>query len=329
MTAHTRTTRHDVPDLLAAALTAAERGWHVFPLRAGNKQPALHGYDRCPRTGPCAERHAGWEQRATTDPDRIRTAWAGQGAQCNVGIACGPSGLVVIDLDAIKPDESVPEPWAAMPGIGDGQDVLTALAEEATGDGVPTETFTVATASSGLHLYYRAPADVALRNTEGGRGRGVGWKVDTRAHGGYVVAPGSLLDQPGQPNYRVLDDRDPVPLPGWLTDRLAPTPLPTAPATPIAPVRGRSRYLDAAVHGELAKVLDAPASQRNACLYAAAVALGQLVAGGALTDDEVTAALFSAAGKHVALGAYSARQAHQTIASGIRAGATRPRQVAA
>jgi hypothetical protein len=75
-------------------------------------------------------------------------------------------------------------------------------------------------------------------------------------------------------------------------------------------------------------VLDAPASQRNACLYAAAVALGQLIAGQALTEQEVTAALLAAAGKHVALGAYNARQAAQTIASGIRAGANRPRQVA-
>jgi hypothetical protein len=66
----------------------------------------------------------------------------------------------------------------------------------------------------------------------------------------------------------------------------------------------------------------------NASLYVASVALGQLVAGGALSHDEAAAALRSAAGKHVAVGAYSARQAAQTIASGIRVGANRPRQVA-
>jgi hypothetical protein len=160
-----------------------------------------------------------------------------------------------------------------------------------------------------LHLYYRAPPTGQLRNTEGDRGRGLGWKIDTRAHGGYVVAPGSILAGPdGVRAYRVLAGRDPAPLPGWLAERLTPGPLPAAPAVPIRASRGeRSRYLDAAIHGETTKVLDAPASQRNAALYAAAVALGQLVAGGVLTDTEVTAALVSAAAKHVALGAYSER----------------------
>jgi predicted CoA-binding protein len=34
-------------NLLAAALTAAQHGWHVFPLRPGSKVPALHGARRC------------------------------------------------------------------------------------------------------------------------------------------------------------------------------------------------------------------------------------------------------------------------------------------
>lgn len=317
--------------LLDVALATAARGWHVLPLRPGTKQPASHGYDRCPRTGECAPRHQGWEQRATTDPVRIRAAWGtGRGASCNVGIACGPSGLVVIDLDVPKPEDGEPPAWVTeTPGVRDGQDVLTVLAEDATGCGLPAETYTVTSPSGGLHLYYAAPAGMALRNTEGDRGRGLGWKVDTRAHGGYVVGAGSVLERGGGRAYRVLDDRAPVELPGWLAARLAPAPLPPAPAAPISPARGpRSRYLDAAIHGEVAKVLDAPASQRNACLYAAAVALGQLVAGEALTEAEVTDALLSAAGKHIALGAYSARQATQTIGSGIRAGANRPRQVA-
>lgn len=86
--------------LLTAALDAAERGWHVFPLRPGDKRPALHGESVCPGIGDCAGGHRKWEDRATTDPDRIRRAWA-HGA-FNVGIATGPSGLVVIDLDMPK-----------------------------------------------------------------------------------------------------------------------------------------------------------------------------------------------------------------------------------
>ncbi|WP_051341958.1 bifunctional DNA primase/polymerase [Pseudonocardia spinosispora] len=310
--------------LLEHALAAAGRGWHVFPLRPGSKQPALHGYDRCPRTGACEQRHLGWEQRATTDPDRIRSAWSGR-HPFNIGIATGPSGLVVIDLDTAKPGDTVPAPWNE-PGVHDGQDVLAVVAEQA-GQPYPADTFTTITPSGGLHLYWTAPDGVALRNTGGDRGRGLGWKIDTRAHGGYVVAPGSVTETG---TYQVLADRDPAQLPDWLVEHLTPQPPPPAPTAPIRTTKGRrDAYLDAAIHGESKKVISAPTDQRNATLYAAALALGQLVAGGGLTEAEVTAALVSAAARHIALGAYSDREARRTIASGIRAGANRPRQVAA
>jgi hypothetical protein len=317
--------------MLAAALAAAERGWPVIPLRPGAKVPALHGWDRCPHTGACADRHQGWEQRATTDPTRIRTAWASRGGRdpFNVGIACGPSGLVVLDLDTAKPGDQPPARLAELGGVHDGQDVLAVLAEQA-GQPVPADTYTVATASGGLHLYYTAPAGTPLRNTAGERGRGLGWKIDTRAHGGQVVAAGSVVA--GRP-YRVVVDVDPAQLPGWLAQRLTPTPPPLAPSGPIAlatdGAAGRDRYVSAAVQGETAKVRAAPPDQRNATLYTASVALGQLVAGGALAEVDARAALLAAAGVHIAARAYSEREAHKTIASGIRAGANRPRQVAA
>ena len=74
--------------LLSAALDYAARGWHVFPLRPGQKRPALQ---------------SDWEGRATTDPDRIRGCW--EHDDYNIGIACGPSGLVVVDLDTPKEPE--------------------------------------------------------------------------------------------------------------------------------------------------------------------------------------------------------------------------------
>ena len=61
--------------------------------------------------------------------------------------------------------------------------------------------------------------------------------------------------------------------------------------------------------------------------FLAAVALGQLVAGGALAEHDARAALSAAAGRHLAAGAYSLRQAEQTITSGLTAGARRPRTI--
>jgi hypothetical protein len=126
----------------------------------------------------------------------------------------------------------------------------------------------------------------------------------------------------------MTDAREPAALPTWLLQRLAPAPLPPAPTMPIRTGTGRqARYVEAALRAETGRVLDAPAGQRNACLYVASVALGQLVAGGALSEHDACAALSSAAGKHVALRAYSAHQADQTITSGLRAGANRPRRL--
>lgn len=308
----------DTAGMLATALDLASRGWHVFPLKPGTKVPALHGRQRCPRTGPCQAGHVGWEQRATTDPDRVRRAWTA--AAYNIGVAAGPSGLVVLDLDTAKPGDTPPEEWR-MPGVRDGQDVLAVLADQ-HGEPMPADTFTVATPSGGLHLYYRAPDGVELRNTAGT----LGWKLDTRAHGGYTVAPGSIVDRH---RYRVLVDAPTAPLPAWLTDLLRPAPPAPAPDRPVRVAPGRrSRYVDAAVRLECEKVTTARDGQRNASLYVAAKSLGQLVAGGALREDDAVNELFSAAWKHISVGAYTQSQAMATIRSGLDAGAHQPRQVA-
>jgi hypothetical protein len=313
-------------ELLEVALETAARGWPVVPLVPGGKRPALHGLASCRGTGACAGGHLRWERRATTDPDRIRRAWS-YGPPYNVGIACGRAGLVVVDLDQPDPDDPADVPpgeWAQL-GITCGADVLAVLAERA-GQPIPA-TYTVDTPSGGRHLYFLAPdgpGAPALRNTAGEHG-GLGWKIDTRAHGGQAVATGSRTPKG---TYRVADDRDPVPLPTWLMQRLRPAPPPTVPAGPIRTSGGRrSRYLEVALAAETARVHNAPPSQRNATLYIASVALGQLVAGGALAELDAHAALLAAAERHLALGAYSHRQAEQTIASGLRAGAKRPRRI--
>ncbi|MBO8194896.1 bifunctional DNA primase/polymerase [Streptomyces oryzae] len=258
--------------LLSAALDAAARGWHVLPLRPGTKRPALHGEGACPRSGPCATGHAKWEQRATTDPQRIRRAWSA--GPFNVGIATGPSGLVVIDLDVPKDESKKDTP--------DGVNSFMALCERA-GEPVPT-TYTVRTPSGGLHLYYGAPDSLRLSNTA----RKLGPGIDTRAWGGYVVAPGSNVQ--GHP-YTVLDPNAQVkPLPAWLRQWLAPTPSEPCSVRVNVP-RNASAYASAALRNETANVATAPEGTRNAALTRAARALGRLVASGDLPRDQVEEAL--------------------------------------
>lgn len=304
--------------LLAAALTAAARGWSVLPLRPDGKRPAFpdHTADRCTRTDPwCRDGHRGWEARATTDPDRIRRAWSAR--PYGVGVACGPSGLLVVDLDQPKPDQERPAAWA-MDGVTDGSDVLAVLADR-TGQPFPTDTYTVHTGRGGTHLYFRRPRGVRLGNSAGERG-GLGWLVDTRGVGGYVVAAGSTVD--GRP-YTVGVDQEPAPLPGWLAERLAPPARALSSRPPAMPAVGRlPAYLTAAVAAETAAVAGAPEGTRNHALFEAATSLGRLVAGGALPGELVTVELDQAA---AAAGLEPAETA-ATIASGLRKGARRPRR---
>ncbi|MFJ5602363.1 bifunctional DNA primase/polymerase [Micromonospora parva] len=302
-----------MPDnpLLTAALAHAERGWHVFPLRPDDKRPAFpdHAGDDCAGRDPrcrAAGHHLGWEPRATCDPDRIRRAWSAR--PYGIGLACGPSRLVVVDLDRPKDGTTGPT----------GLDTLAELAAAHAAGIEPT--YTVTTGRGGTHLYYRHPDDgPALRNTAGT----LGPLVDTRAHGGYVVAAGSTVA--GRP-YRVDLDTDPAPLPGWLAARLIPAPLP--PQRPVVvslPTDRSGAYVRAAITREADRVTTAPAGERNRCLYVAAVALGQLTAGGSLTADDAESVLQQAAAR-VGLGHV---ETARTIRSGLAAGSKRPRQVAA
>ncbi|WP_219498519.1 bifunctional DNA primase/polymerase [Nonomuraea ceibae] len=293
------------------ALAAAARGWHVFPAAIGDKPPVKGFTD--------------WEANATTDPDLIRRWWAR--APYNVGIACGPSGLVVVDLDKPKPGMEglrPPPPWD-LPGVNEGADVLALLCERA-GQPLPFETFTVRTRRGGTHLYYAAPDGPELRNTEGDRG-GLGWLIDTRAHGGYVLGPGSYVDLPdGTGTYEVLHNTTPAPLPPFLFQQLLPAGRPAPqPVHLTLPDGRRGAYLHAALTRELQRVTTAPIGQRNGALYLAAIALGQLVAGGALDQHEVTTLLEQGGGD----AGLPPAEARATIASGLRAGAQRPRTVAA
>lgn len=292
------------PALPRAAQAAAARGWHVFPLIPGNKRPAIRD----------------WAERATTNPERVARCWAH--APYNIGVATGPSGLVVVDLDMPKsPDDTPPAEWAAH-GATTGAEVLAVLCER-HGQPYPDDTYTVRTWSGGTHLYFAAPEGEPLRNTTGDNGKGLGWKIDTRAVGGLIVAAGSVFH--GRP-YETVRDAPVAPLPHWLVELLRPAPLPPQKPVTIALASDRrGKWLRAAVNGELERVTASAPKQRNTALYLASVALGQLVAGGELGETEVTEWLASAA---IQVG-QGEREARRTITSGLRAGAKRPRTVVA
>lgn len=152
---------NDRTERTAAALNYAARGWHVLPLLPGSKRPACpsHSAGRCDRSDPfCRHGHQGWEERATTSELRITRAWSRH--PFGIGVACGPSRLLVLDTDFPKPADAVPSAWRRR-GTVTGEDVLAELAH---GRQLP-DTYTVSTPSGGRHRYYRAPDHVQLTNT--------------------------------------------------------------------------------------------------------------------------------------------------------------------
>ncbi|MDN5857818.1 MAG: bifunctional DNA primase/polymerase [Pseudonocardia sp.] len=267
---------------LDAALWLAGRGMHVFPLRPGTKTPAV-------RTD--------WEGCATTDLAQIRRWWGT--ARSNIGIATGRSGLLVVDLDVPKQD----------PGLPGGRAVLAAVAQTA-GAVVPDNTMTVATPSGGQHLYFRAPPGVTLTNTVGR----IGPHVDTRAVGGYVVAPGSMI---GRKPYRLTCIDDPLPAPQWLLRAIRPQRL-AGPPPDRTTTQPHPAYVRAAVDGEARRVAEATIGRRNHVLFTAAARLARFVDGGQLREADVHAALAAAAGRHVGTEGFTNTELRRTVQSGLR-----------
>jgi hypothetical protein len=251
-----------------------------------------------------------WEHAATTDHPVIARTW--RHAPYNIGVAAGPSGLLVVDLDQPKTTADLPpEPWHSR-GATNGADVL-ALAAADHDAGIPA-TYTVVTPSGGQHLYYRQPAGHQLGNSAGR----IGWKIGTRGHGGYIVGAGSITNQG---RYHASNATPPRALPDWITTALDTTrPATSTPRT--ASLRNASSYALAALSGEVQNVLAAGPGQRNDTLNRAAFALGQLVGAQLLDETIARDELLSAAGR-VGL---PRTEAERTITSGFAAGTRRPRR---
>lgn len=274
-----------------AAARAASRGWPVFPLRPYTKRPAIRA----------------WQRQATTDVEQICAWWAI--ATYNIGIACGPAGLLVVDLDV-----------GSEPSTRTGAEVLAELAN-AAGQPLPL-TYTVTTPSGGQHLYYAAPDGVRLRNTAGL----LGPNVDTRGAGGYVVGAGSARRMAGRRvPYVTLNEHEVAPLPSWLR---APLARQASPRHVTASVGRVGSYAAAALAGESRAVEQALPGTRNSTLFRAALNLGQLCGAGVLDPAVVEDALLAAARIHIGAAGFTRAEARRAIGNGIARGIRSPRHIA-
>jgi len=247
--------------LIDEAVACVRRGWWVFPCQPGSKQPMTeHGLND-----------------ASNDEPAI-LAWWREHPQANIGVSCGPSGLLVIDVDHPAGAES----WHRL------------CAE----DGIAVRTVVSLTPAGGHHEYFAAPQGLAAKNSAGR----LAPNLDVRTAGGYVIAPPSR--HPNGGIYRWAPGQGPgevplAPLPEPLVRRLAALAGAGEGNTIASRRRGQvrdiRRYGQAALQREAQMVRQAPEGTRNDRLNRAAFCLGRLVAQGALAPAEVEEELAYAA----------------------------------
>jgi len=211
--------RHATCDVLrATAIAYTQNGWHVFPL-AAKRRPLVR-----------------WGTRATRDPRQIEQWWR-RWPEAWIGLATGPSGLLVVDLDGT----GAARRWQTMRPTS-----------------VPT---TAVRTPRGWHLYFAGDGPTSVGVIASG--------VDTRGRGGFVIAPPS-------PGYRWHDGYSALaPVPSWLQSMAYPGPLHLIERHTVAKIT--TPYVAAAVVRETAAVREAANGTRNTRLNRAAANLAQLL----------------------------------------------------
>jgi hypothetical protein len=255
--------RLPVPEVLAAALRYAERGWRVIPL------PVRHDGHDADGKAPVLKK---WVENASNDPEVIAAWWA-KTPTANVGIVCDDSFGFVLDIDDPRIIDFLPK--------------------------LPI-TLTSCTPSGGSHMVFRHPAGAPMTNKVTGLralAKSCGWEpapdpvtgkergVDIRGRGGQIVAAPSVSPKNDKPWSWIDPDAPIAAAPDWLLDVLRPRPLVTIPPPRIVtPHTGHDPYIDRAVEGQARELAATVEGSRGKQLFAAAARLGEL--GVTLADTE-------------------------------------------
>jgi hypothetical protein len=225
-------------NLLEAALSYATRGWRLFPV-GDDKHPLIKNWPLC----------------ASTDPATIEEWWK-HWPGALIGTPTGER-FVVLDVDVKS-------------ATAYGPDTLAELCP------ILPDTPIAHTRSGGFHLYF-APPKGELRNTNGGRGRGIGPGLDWRGTGGFVIIPpsGGYWWDPSCN----LDIAAFAPVP---TELLPHAPTPCTTTRPVRSVSGLSPYAEAALDSAVERILHAANGEQEVTLHYEAYSIGRLAGAGAV-----------------------------------------------
>lgn len=218
------TSSHEIQNPLDAALFFAERGFRVAPIANGQKYP------------PVLKR---WQETASSDPDTVVRWWAQEYRGANLAVLA--DALIVLDVDTLAH------------GKGDKDGLATLEALEAEHRRLP-DTFTVRTATGGLHMYFRAP-DGDDTFTKGADKLGPG--LDVQTGNAYLVGPGSIT---ANGVYQVVKHGEIAELPDWVRFLIRDVKREYVKPERSAGDRVNNRYVSSAIKGELARLGDLQSS---------------------------------------------------------------------
>jgi hypothetical protein len=295
---------------LRAAITLAEKGYSVFPVRR----------DKTPYPG------FRWREASTSDAAKIR-AWWRQFPDAMPAIDCGKSRIVVIDADRHHADK----------------DGVAALFDLLGDDPLQWCDPVVETAGGGLHVLFAQPLDGApFGNQAGALPDG----IDVRGAGGYIVAAGACLadgrswrPKNGTPSPFFVGPGELGQLPKVLAELIrapkarAEQPRAEAPRSEAWQPDGEQLYVGkreiAAAKGLLKSLADklgamGRGQHRNAALNSAALAMGHEVGAGRISRAEVSDALYDACRRNGWLAQDGQRAFDATFLSGFEAGLLEP-----
>lgn len=268
--------------LLEAALAYAAQGWHVFPCLPNSKAPATT---------------RGFYD-ATTDQKTIR-AWWRERPTANVAVWTGTtSGLYVVDVD--NPTHPIVEELPP--------------------------TLQARTPRGGAHYFYALSKDCPLPGTVGGdkdeAKNKLGYKIDARGDGGYVLLAPSVVD--GK-SYTWVNSGPMAPVPQFIVERMRPQQRERVPYVPSAVTgHGTSAWGQRTLEAVCQELAGVQEGGRNHALNRAAFRVAQAVAGGHVDEWDARAQLTEVA---LSIG-LDEREATRTINSGFRKGLLAPRHPA-
>jgi putative DNA primase/helicase len=281
--------------MLDAALHYRSDNTPVFPVGRVDKHPlCAHGL-----------------KDATTDEAQIRTWWQ-IWPNAMIGIATGPrSGLWILDVD-VDLRKAI-----------NGHETMARLESEY---GSLPITLCSITPRGGQHYVFRWNG-ANIRSSAGKIAPG----IDVRGDGGFFIVPPST--RADGVAYRWKDASVSVAeAPVWLIELALATSSNGATKRPILDLNapnGPPRLSSSArdhVWARAALQRECSALHNNSALNVAAFNLGQIVAGGELTEQEVIAALVAGAEACGLIVEYGEPSVIKTINSGLRAGMKYPRQ---